>query len=62
MSPLGVVEGRKLTLILDLRYVNNHLATFRFKCDGLDCLVDLYEKGYWIVQFGLESAYHHIDI
>ena len=36
VSPLGVVEGRKLRLILDLRYVNNHLATFRFKCDGLD--------------------------
>ena len=61
VSPLGVVEGRKLRLILDLRYVNNHLATFQFKCDGLDCLVDMYEKGDRIVQFDLKSAHHHID-
>ena len=49
----------KLRLILDLRYVNNHLANFRLKCDGLDCLVDMYEKGVWIVQFDLKSACHH---
>ena len=30
-SPLGVVEGRKLRLILDLRYVNSLLATFWFR-------------------------------
>ena len=42
ISPPGAVEGKKLRLILDLRYVNSHLATFPFKCDGLDCLVDMY--------------------
>ena len=31
VSPLGVVEGRKFRLILDLRYVNSLLATFRFR-------------------------------
>ena len=56
VSPLGVVEGKKLRLILDLRCVNNHLATFRFKYNGLDCLVDMYEKGDWTVQFDLKSA------
>ena len=62
ISPLGVVEGKKLRLILDLRYVNSHLATFPFKCDGLDCLVDMYKRHDWIVQFDLKSAYHHIDM
>ena len=46
VSPLGVVEGRKLRLILDLRYVNALLATFRFRVSrALDCQVDMYEKG-----------------
>ena len=44
VSPLGVVEGMKLRLIFGLRYVNSHLAIFRFKA-GLECLVDMYEKG-----------------
>ena len=43
VSPLGLVEGRKLQLILDLCYVSSHLAKCRFKCDGPDCLVDIYE-------------------
>ena len=41
ISPLGVVEGRKLRLILDLRFVNKHLAKYRFRCDGLDCFTEM---------------------
>ena len=62
ISPLGVVEGKKLRLILDLRYVNKCLARFRFRCDGLDCFAEMYRQGDWLVQFDLKSAYHHIDI
>ena len=56
ISPLGVVEGKKLRLILHLCYVNSHLATFPFKCDCLDCLVSMYEHHDWIAQFDLNSA------
>ena len=62
VSPLGVVEGKKLRLILDLRYVNKHLAKYRFRCDGLDCFAEMYQQGDWLVQFDLKSAYHHIEI
>ena len=44
ISPLGVVEGRKLRLILDLRFVNKHLAKCRFRCDGLDCFTEMYKE------------------
>ena len=44
ISPIG-----KLRLILDLHYVNSHLATFPFKCDGPDCLVDMHKHHDWIV-------------
>ena len=62
VSPLGVVEGKKLRLILDLRFVNKHLAKYRFRCDGLDCFAEMYQQGNWLVQFDLKSAYHHIEI
>ena len=62
VSPLGVVEGKKLRLILDLRFVNKHLAKYRFRCDGLDCFAEMYQQGDWLVQFDLKSAYHHIEI
>lgn len=32
-SPLGVVGGKKLRLILDLRYLNSHIAAVKFKYD-----------------------------
>lgn len=61
VKPLGVVEGRKLCLLLDLRYVNRHLAKFKFKCDGLDCVVCTYKQGDGIIQFDVKSAYHHFN-
>ena len=45
ISPLGVVEARKLRLRPDLRFVNKHLAKYRFHCDGLDCFTEMYKKG-----------------
>ena len=62
ISPLGVVEGKKLRLILDLRYVNKCLARFRFRCDGLDCFAEMYRQGDWLVQFDLKSVHLHIDV
>ena len=30
---------------------SSHLATYWFKCDSLDCLVDMYQESDWLVQF-----------
>eukprot|EP00117_Sycon_ciliatum_P022902 scpid26163/ scgid19621/ Retrovirus-related Pol polyprotein from transposon gypsy; Reverse transcriptase; Endonuclease len=62
-SPLGVVDnGKKLRLILDLRYLNKHLAKFKFKLEDLKVVADVYEKNDFLVTFDLKSGYHHIAI
>lgn len=43
-------------------YVNRHLAKFKLNCNGLDCVIDMYNLGGLIIQFDLKSAYHHIGI
>jgi hypothetical protein len=48
VSPLGVVtkaHSTKLRLIVDMRYVNDHLAKRIFKFEGLSDLPDMSEKG-----------------
>jgi len=60
-SPLGVVDnGKKLRLILDLRYVNEHLFEFKFKLEDLKTVLDVYEQGDFLITFDLKSGYHHI--
>ena len=62
-SPLGVVDnGRKLRLILDLWYVNKHLAKFKFKLEDLKVVASVYDKGDYVVTFDLKSGYHRISI
>jgi len=62
-SPLGVVDnGKKLRLILDLRYVNKHLASFKFKLEDLKTVLEVYKQGDFVVTFDLKSGYHHITI
>ena len=62
-SPLGVVDnGKKLRLILDLRYLNKHLATFKFKLEDLRTVMDVFKPGDFLVTFDLKSGYHHIMI
>ena len=62
-SPLGVVDnGKKLRLILDLRYLNKHLALFKFKMEDLKTVMEIYEQGDYVVTFDLKSGYHHVAI
>ena len=62
-SPLGVVNnGKKLRLILDLRYVNTYLAKFKFKMEDLKTVARVYEKGDYVITFDLKSGYHRIEI
>ena len=48
VSPLGVVSkphSDKLRLIINMRYVNKHLAKRVFKLEGLSNISDMAEKG-----------------
>lgn len=61
-SPLGVVEGKKLRLIIDLRELNKHIDTVHFRYDDIKVACSLFEQGDFFFSFDLKSAYHHIDI
>ena len=55
-------KSGKFRLILDLRYVNNHLSEFKFKYEDLHVVADLIELGDWFFTFDLRNGYHHVDI
>ena len=62
-SPLGVVaQPNKLRLILDLRFLNDHLTLKKFKYEDIRSAMALFEKGDFFFTFDLASAYHHIDV
>ena len=59
--PLGVCNnGKKLRLILDLRYVNTCLTHIKFKIEDLKTVARVYDKGDSIFTFDLKSDYHLI--
>ena len=63
-SPLSVVTNvsGKLRLILDLRYVNQHLRVQKFKYEDIRTACDLFQQGDWFFKFDYSSGYHHVDI
>ena len=64
VSPLGVVPKaqNKLRLILDLRYLNDHLASSKFCLEDLRCVPVLFEPGFELFTFDLKDGYYHIEI
>ena len=50
-NPLGVVKNsaRKPRLIVDLRYVNQHLRSHKFKYEDIRTTADLFCKDDWFV-------------
>lgn len=64
VNPLGVVNNAsgKSRLILDLRYVNNHLRSCKFKYEGIPAASELFQKDDWVFTFDYKSGYHHLDI
>ena len=63
LNPLPVSTKGKKRLILDLRYVNNHLFKDKIKFDDWNSFQNYLEskKGY-LYKFDLKSGYHHVDI
>ena len=50
VNPLGVVKNAsgKSQLLLDLRYVNNHLRSCKFKYEGIPAASELFQKDDWM--------------
>ena len=63
-SPLGVVPKKngKLRLILDLRFLNKHLAKRKFKFEDLRVVAEILQPDDWFFTFDLRNGYHHVDI
>ena len=63
INPLSVADnGKKLRLILDLRYINKHLRVQKFKYKDLRTFQNLFSKGDFFFKTDLKSGYHHLDI
>lgn len=64
INPLSVsvqANGKK-RLILDLRYVNEHLKKQKVKYEDWKIALSYFQKGAFMISFDLKSGYHHIDI
>ena len=63
-SPLGIAKNNsgKLRLIVDLRYVNQHLRSCKFKYEDINTAADLLQQGDWFFKFDYTSGYHHAKI
>ena len=63
-NPLGVAvnSSGKPRLILDLRYVNQHLRSCKFKYEDVRTAADLFHKGDRFFKFDYSSGYHHLEI
>ena len=63
--PLGVVVrpgSGKRRLILDARYVNEHVVTPSFKYETLSGLQNVLQPQDYVFTFDLKSGYHHVDM
>ncbi len=59
VSPLGVIpkpHSDKLRLIVNTRYINDHLVKRVFKFEGLTDIVDMANKGDYSLSYGLTSV------
>jgi hypothetical protein len=63
ISPLSVsVNKDKKRLILDLRYVNQHIYKQKIKFEDWRTAMNYFGKGKFFTKFDLKSGYRHLDI
>lgn len=64
VNPLSVAinSNGKKRLILDLRYINDHLFKFGVKYEAFDILTHYVTKNGYTINFDMKSGYHHVDI
>ena len=63
-SPLSVVINRagKKRLVLNLRFLNQHLLKDKFKYEDIRLAMLMFQKDDFMFSFDLKAGYHHIDI
>ena len=63
-SPLSVVisNSGKKRLVIDRRYLNQHLLREKFTYEDLRLAMLMFEKGDFMFSFDLKAGYHHVDI
>ena len=63
-NPLLVVTSRsgKKRLVVNLRYINQHLQIDKFKYEDMRTGLMFFEQGEYLITFDLKSGYHHVDI
>ena len=63
INPLTVPDnGNKLRLILDCRYINQHLQVPKLKCEDIRTIRDLFQKDDYFFKCDIKQGYPHIDI
>lgn len=64
VNPLSVSiqSSGKKRLIIDLRHVNKFVYKQKFKCEDIKTIIQLLNKDYFMFNFDLKSAYHHVEI
>ena len=64
ISPLSVSvqQNSKKRLILDIRYVNQHISERKVKFDDWQAAINYFGCGTYFTKFDLTSGYHHINI
>lgn len=64
ISPLSVAvqQNGKKRLILDLRYVNQHIYKQKFKFEDWRTAINYFGSATYFTKFDLKSGYHHLDI
>ena len=64
VNPLTVADNPdgSLRLILDLRYINEHLVEEYVRYDDWRVFGEYLDKDAWCFKFDLKSGYHHFDI
>ena len=65
VNPLSVApkpQFNKLRLIVNMRYVNEHLVKRAFKFEGLSDVPDMSNKGDYSISYDLTSDYYHVAL
>ena len=62
LSPLGVVEGKKRRLVMDLRYLNQHLVVPKIKFESYNDVASQIRPGDWLTKVDLKKGYLHVPM
>lgn len=64
ISPIACVpkSNNKHRLVFDLRFLNSHVCTQKFKYEDINCVLDLIEKNDKIVTVDIKDGFLHVPI